>query len=176
MLRVTLWHEPEGFHFYLRDPTEKELRRPSIMVTQERQTKGFVATHRGVAIRTISEFSAVAIHVEYDVDGFENGSMDEWDHVVECSLETSGRFAFEGCTDPEPFGVLDVPEGAYRVRIHFGGQQSGKVDGSSEDFYLIRIWPGKAGVTTILKGDAIWPRPEQQWERERRLEAGRMDT
>lgn len=170
MLRVTLWYEPESFQFFFRDPDEGELHYSSQAVMNEIRTQGFSTKHGGVAVRTISEFSTIAITVEYDVDGFSEEPANEWDHVVECSLDTaSGRFVFEGCTDPEPFGVLDVPKGSYRVRIHFGGQQSGKSDGSSEDFYLFRIWPGERSVTRILKGDETWSRPEQLWERNRRL-------
>lgn len=170
MLRVTLWHEPGGFQFFLRDPNEKELRRSSEAVVNEMRAKAFSARRGGVAVRTISEFSSIAVKVEYDAGGFDDEALDGWDHVVECALETtSGKFVFEGCTDPEPFGMLDVPKGMYRVRIHFGGQQSGKVDGSSEDFYLIRIWPGRDGATRFLKGKEMWPRPEQHWERDRRL-------
>lgn len=164
MLRVTLWHAPEGFQFFLRDPDEHELRHSSEVVVDEMRAKGFSARRGGVAVRTISEFSMVPIQVEYDVDGFPEEPTSGWDHVIECSLQTSsGKFVFEGCTDPEPFGVLDLPKGIHRVRIHFGGQQSGKADGSSEDFYLFRVWPGR-GATKILKGDESWPRPMQLWE------------
>jgi hypothetical protein len=168
MLRVTLWHEPEGFQFYVSDPGDRELR-SSTKKSVEMRDSGFSAERFRIAIRTISEFSRIPIVVEYAVDGFTDEIGSEWDHVVECVLETKNRkLVFEGSTDLEPFGVLEVPNGIYRVRIHFGGQMSGQVDGSSADFYLIQIWPDDASTdvsTRILKGELLWPRPAQPWER-----------
>lgn len=164
MLRLTFWHEPEGFHFFVRDPTVRI--RTDRARSDERLSRGFAVQDSEISIRTLSEFSELPITVEYSHDGCEAADFDRWDHVVECSLESkSGKFVLEGTTAPQPFGELEVPSGRYRVRIHFGGQLTGKQDGSTEDFYLLQIWPSEDTSVKVLKGELLWPRPKQPWER-----------
>ena len=151
MLRVTLWHEPEDFAFYIQDPecpsrlgsVGKELRRDRF------------ATGAGVVVVGVkSEYTAIPITVEFDKFGAEKKEEGTWDRIVECALTVSGRaIAFEASSGEE-FGRLEVDPGTYRLRIYFGGQQPERDDGESEDFYLIQCWPSGETESRILKSSA----------------------
>ncbi|MEO6687856.1 MAG: hypothetical protein ABIS07_03300 [Dokdonella sp.] len=157
MLRTTLWHEPGEFQCYVRDPGAR--RASGRDVVEDMRSKGIAVRPGFIAIRLLSEFSNIPITVEYDARGLADSDFERWDHVVECALETdSARLVFEGCGDAEPFGVLEVPSGAYRVRIHYGGQRKVLDDGATEDFYLIQVWPGASTEFSVLKGPDHWPR------------------
>jgi hypothetical protein len=161
MLRTTLWHEPGEFQCYVRDPAARRVFGRDVV--DDMRSKGIAVRPGFIAIRLLSEFSNIPITVEYDADGLESADFERWDHVVECALATaSARIVFEGCGDPEPFGVLEVPAGSYRVRIHFGGQRKVLDDGATEDFYLIQIWPGVNAEFSVLKGPELWLRADVQ--------------
>ena|SRR6185312_6024393 len=164
MLRLTFSHAPNYFQFYLRDPGVRE--RAGAAQAAALTRDGFSADGSEIAIRTLSEYSDVAIMVEYDSAGFGPPELSKWDHVVECAIEAKhGKLVLEGCTDAAPFGEIDLPAGRYRVRIYFGGQFSGEIDGSTEDFYLLQIWPSEDLAVRVLHGATPWPRPQQPWER-----------
>jgi len=158
MMRLTLWHTPQYFQFFVRSPGVGARGVPS----DDLDSNGFSASRGEVIIRTLSEYSEVPITVEYDADGLTSRELENWDHIVECSIDADqGKLVFEGCASAKPFGELVVPPGRYRIRIHFGGQLSGKRDGSTEDFYLLQIWPSEDSSVKVLKGELSWPRPKQ---------------
>lgn len=163
MLRITFWHTPNYFQFYLRDSETRH--HASLMASDEVESNGIAVRQGEISIRTLSEYSEVPIAVEYDNVELESADTNKWDHVVECSIEArSGKLVLEGCTAASPFGEVDLPSGEYRVRIYFGGQLTGKRDGSTEDCYLLQIWPSSEKSIKVLKGDRPWPRPKQPWE------------
>lgn len=163
MLRLTCSHAPNYFQFYLRDPGVRE--RAGAAQAAALTRDGFSADGSEIAIRTLSEYSEVPITLEYDSAGFGAADVAKWDQIVECAIDAKhGKLVLEGCTDATPFGEIDLPKGSYRVRIHFGGQLSGDIDGSSQDFYLLQIWPSEDRAIRVVHGSTPWPRPRQPWE------------
>jgi hypothetical protein len=149
MLKTTLWHEPEGFGFYLCDPHSKDF--IDSTVSDEAWTNRLSVRRGFVKIAVVSEFTQIPITVQFDRDG--PSSIDEaaWDRIVECPLEIrSASVAFESAVGEE-FARLDVPSGHYRLQICYGGQNTRQHSGESEDFYLIQIWPSKDTSTKIIK-------------------------
>jgi hypothetical protein len=67
-----------------------------------------------------------------------------WDLVNECSIEVpSGRIVVAGCTDYFPDAAwIEVPPGAYRARVYYGGLSAVSEDGlDGDDHYKIVLWP-----------------------------------
>lgn len=81
-------------------------------------------------------------------------NLDEWDHVVECSINLpSGRLVVIGCTDYLPTALrLPIGTGVYQVRICYGNLNTlstSELDG--DDFYFIDLWLGKRQKLKVLK-------------------------
>lgn len=149
MIKVTLWHSPEGFHFWILGGRE-------IPVIAAQQFEGlneekFLCLDGGVAVGVVSEFSEIPIRIEFDRFGPDPVEHSSWDRIVECSLEvTSDAIEFESAV-AETFGRLEVPSGLYRIRICYGGQSTVQPDGGTEDFYLIQIWPSDQRGARLIK-------------------------
>jgi len=80
--------------------------------------------------------------------------LDDWDHVVEASLDAStGRLEISGCPDPEPAEAIDVKPGRYVVRVFSCGLSADPDDGSdyNGDEYLLQFWLGPVTGRTVLK-------------------------
>jgi len=149
MLKTTLWHEPEGFGFFVCDPEFRES--IDADASDEAWANRFAARRGFVKICVVSEFSEIPITVEFDQSGPSPIDDAVWDRVVECSIETrSNALAFESAVGDE-FGRLEVPAGLYRVRVCYGGQTTKQHSGESEDFYLIQIWPSDDLSTAHLR-------------------------
>jgi hypothetical protein len=80
------------------------------------------------------------------------GGLDDWDHVVEASLELpSGNLECHECTG----GSIDrwrVTPGPYRVRAYFGGL--GTIDRhgiEGGDHYKVELWPAPLAPAVLLK-------------------------
>jgi hypothetical protein len=64
---------------------------------------------------------------------------DQWDHVVEASLELpSELLAIDGCTSyrPDSSPHIELPPGTYRLRVSYAGLNS-----FDEDWYRVVLWP-----------------------------------
>ncbi|MBX3284637.1 MAG: hypothetical protein KF703_04770 [Actinobacteria bacterium] len=57
------------------------------------------------------------------------GAVDEWDHVVEASLDGQGDVKVSSWDDLGPFITVAAPTGSLRLRCHWSG-----------------LWPGSAGI------------------------------
>jgi hypothetical protein len=79
-------------------------------------------------------------------------SLDDWDHVVEASLDLpSGRLEVHECTGGS-IDVLAVVPGTYRVRACFGGLDTLSDDGlDGADHYRLTLWPAPFAPLTVLK-------------------------
>jgi len=169
MFKLNLLHRPEYFGFYIEDDGPSN--HWSDETGKESNKKGFATIENGVLIRVLSEFSKIPIDIEYNATELAISQPSRWDRIVECSIKVRReKILFTSATDARPMGAIDVEKGRFRIRIYWGGQQSGKDDGSTADFYLVQIWPSDDLSTAIVKGPEVWPRPEQPWEREVRLE------
>ena len=92
------------------------------------------------------------------------GDLDDWDHVVEASLEVaSGRVSLEGVEGPGELEPLDVPAGEYRVRSSAAGLDGAEEDGG--DRYRLQLWPAPFADPDVLRWWPPWdpsgvtPRP-----------------
>jgi hypothetical protein len=149
MLKIALWHEPEYFGFYVKDPLAHIPMDPTEpdRVREHR----FATWGGGVVVGVTSEFTAIPIAVEFNRRSPDSIDQSQWDRIIECSLETkTNGIAFEGSTGDE-FGRLDVVPGRYRLRIHYGGQDVRKPDGNTGDFYLIQVWPSTDVYSRMIK-------------------------
>lgn len=169
MLTLRALHHPEYFGFSIEDDVS-----PKVWGAQggyDDVNMGFSTIENGISVRVLSEYSKIPIDVEYDTNEIALSDAPQWDHIVECSFFIRGdRILLTTATDTKPILGFAAKKGRCRVRIYWGGQHTGKDDGSSEDFYLIQIWPSNDASTKVVKGEEHWPRPEQPWERELRLE------
>jgi len=82
--------------------------------------------------------------------------LDEWDHVVEASLEVhSGRIGLEGVEGPGDLQPLEVDAGAYRVRSAAAGlDEADEMDGG--DRYPVQLWPSPSAEPEVLRWWAAW--------------------
>jgi hypothetical protein len=80
--------------------------------------------------------------------------LEDWDHVVECSLEVgSTRLVIAGCTDYLPGAArIPVAPATYRLRACYAGLDSLSKDGlEGNDRYEIQLWPAPAIEPRVLK-------------------------
>ena len=156
MQRLTLWHEPQYFQFFIQDPAS------DMTILEAQSTYRILERQRfycggGLAIvRVVSEFTRIPVAVEFDNGQPEAADFEKWDRIIECSIEVnSGEIAFVGCPDGPihgKFGSLMVIPGRYRLRVYFGGQDVSQDDGETGDFYLIQVWPSEEINSVVIKG------------------------
>ncbi len=142
MIKLTLYHTPSYFQFYICNEgadTEFLLDKKS----QEKIEKSkYVSSKDLISVAVVSEYSEIPISVEYSDDGFDDSITEKWDYMISTHLLTdSGKILFLGCCDDREFGVLQVKPGLFNINVFFGGQNSTHDDGTSSDFYKVRIWP-----------------------------------
>ena len=161
-------HIPEYCSFYIFNRNRAFFENVGLVV-DECNSRGFGLSSSGIMIRVLSEFSSVSIKIEYqDTESdLVKENANEWDHVVECPFfVVDGQIYFESSTDSKPFAKVSARNGRHRVRIYWGGQYTGKLDGSSGDFYYLQIWPGEDESVKYIKGPERWPIPVQPYEEE----------
>lgn len=156
MLRVTLWHEPQYFQFFVQDPAADGKDVFNARVSKLVEAQRFACGEGFLIVRVRSEYTRIPITVEFDRESPLGIDLDRWDRVIECSLDVkSAEIVFAGCPDGPVhgrFGALAVTPGRYRLRVCYGGQEAVKPDGETGDHYLIQIWPSADAASTILKG------------------------
>jgi len=146
MLKMTFWNAPR-FGFEILDPSINS--KLDSFVADERLEKGYSLREGLISIAVIAEFSEIPITVEFDRYGFEPVDEAKWDRIVEVPISLKGQFlVFD---DMDEFGRLELWPGNFRVRIYYGGQNTRQIDGSSNDYYLIQIWPSKDKEEKIIK-------------------------
>jgi hypothetical protein len=155
--QMVLRHVPGYGQFYIQDPNGTadfdfdEVNRAiesTRLYCGERLLTTFVA----------SEYTEIPITVAFSPKPPTPDASRKWDRVVECSIDIpSGRIVFAGCPDGPVygrFGEVAVKPGSYRFRVHFGGQDSAQIDGSTSDFYLVQIWSSDRKGVQVLKPGA----------------------
>jgi len=79
-------------------------------------------------------------------------SLDDWDHIVECSLELpTGRLQVRECSGA---AVLDlqVTPGAYHARVLFAGLGDVSEDGlTGNDRYAVMLWSGAFRAVRVVR-------------------------
>ena len=82
-------------------------------------------------------------------------ALDDWDHVVECSLTVaSGRILL---TSTAPFGLegptIVVTPGTYRALVYFGALDSVPMDDDmvGDEHYRVVLWPDSPVPPQVLK-------------------------
>jgi hypothetical protein len=80
--------------------------------------------------------------------------LDDWDHVVEASLEvSSGRVSLEGVEGPADSEPVEVAAGVYRLRSSASGLDgAGEMEGG--DGYRVQLWPAAFAEPEVL---CWWP-------------------
>jgi hypothetical protein len=105
-----------------------------------------------IGVRTI-EPTGVIIDVEVHDSPPELDDTGQWYQIAECSLDIpSGKLVVMGVTDffPEAKRIV-VDPGTYRIRIHYGNQDSGHATSSADEYYLAVLWKGTEGPVTFIK-------------------------
>lgn len=82
--------------------------------------------------------------------------LDDWDHVVECSLHLpTGQLQVHECTGEARLD-LAVAAGVYRVRALFAGLDTLLESGlEGDDRYVVALWPGDATPLRVVKQSPI---------------------
>jgi hypothetical protein len=80
----------------------------------------------------------------------------EWEDVVEVSVDVPATVDRVGWMTwaGEDGGALDLPPGAYRVRVGARGRDAGAEDEFADevvDFYVIQLWPSPPRPDEILR-------------------------
>jgi hypothetical protein len=92
---------------------------------------------------------------------------DQWEDIVEVSMTVPAGVSPRWSTwAGEDGGPLDLPSGAYRVRIKARGRDAGRDGEFAEgavDFYLLMIWPAPAQLDSIIR---ITSADAAYWHRE----------
>lgn len=149
MIKVTLWHTPTYFQFWVLGGLDS----PSLGAFQlaELERSKFFSLRNLLVVSVVSEFSEIPIQVEFDRFGPDPIVDARWDRIIECPLEVNaGCIEFQSCVG-EVFGRLEVQSGSYRLRVCYGGQATFQLSGESQDFYLIQIWPSAFIESHIFK-------------------------
>lgn len=128
---------------------------------------GGLGRHLGVADGVIAVGTVGYCNVPVTVEVWDEHpplDLDEWDHVVEASLEVgSGRVALGGVEGPAELAPLDVVPGTYRLRSSAAGlDDADEFDGG--DRYRIQLWPLEAAEPEVVKWWDPW-RPVQEARR-----------
>ena len=78
--------------------------------------------------------------------------LQDWDHVVECSINSpTGRLSIYGCTSP-PAAWLTVESGYYQVKMLYAGLDTlSNYDLDGDDHYKIVLWPGASRPLQVIK-------------------------
>lgn len=155
MTTYSFVHSPGYGQFYLQDPIEYD-NLATAGFTKDDVDRKFHVGKGIVTVFVISQGSDIPIVVESVPAQPPVTDSEQWDWIVECSLEAgSGSLVLAGCPDgPEygRFGTIPVSVGHYGVRIYYGGQNSTDQQGCSKDFYRIEIWPSGPIPGSVIKG------------------------
>ena len=110
-------------------------------VSEEVAERRFAVRDGVAVVGVLSEFTTIPITVEMAEHVIEFSSSAQWDRIEEGAIEVRGnRLSFQGGVGDE-FASVEIEPGRYHLRVHYGGQHTEQPDGSTEDFYLIQIWP-----------------------------------
>jgi hypothetical protein len=138
------------FQFYLQDETADGNLSES---WTEAATDRMLAVAPGtLGIGTVRNM-IVPVNVEVR-DSAPEESLDEWDQVIECSMEVhSGRIVIAGCTDYFPAAArIAVTPGQYRARVYYGNMDTLSENGlAGDDRYSVVLWPAMFTEPVILK-------------------------
>lgn len=152
------------------DSAYQERVAPAEFWGKEAFERGLAVDQPGLlGISTVRQFGDVPVVVERFA-GPPPLDPDAWDRIIEASLALpSGRLLLDeplsyqgGETEPRPDGHasphVDVPPGLYRLRIHYGGQET-----LYEDHYWLALWPQEPyappRVLKPLSAPAVEARP-----------------
>ena len=139
------------YQFYVWDANQNP-RAPVNWSDDDVENRLKVAEHV-VVIRPVRN---MIVPVTFEVhDAAPGCSLDDWDHVAECSISCpSGKFSIQECSG-DSVGSIIVAAGTYRIRVYYGNLASLSADGlDGDDRYLLTIWTAPAGPMQILKR---WP-------------------
>lgn len=148
-------HSPGYGQFYLQDPVHYDFLATASFTKSDIDRKFHVG--KGIlTVFVISQFSEIPIVVETVATHPPVTEAEQWDWIIECSLEVeSTSMVLAGCPDgPEygRFGTIPVDPGHYVVRVYYGGQDSTDEQGGSKDFYRIEIRSGEPMQGVVVKG------------------------
>jgi hypothetical protein len=155
MVTYSFVHSPGLGQFYLQDPVEYDnLAKASF--TKADVDRKFHVGKGIITVFVISQGSEIPIVVESVPAQLPVQAREQWDWIIECSLEAgSGSLVLAGCPDgPEygRFGAIPISPGNYGVRVYYGGQDTTDDQGCSKDFYRIEIWPSVPIPGSVVKG------------------------
>lgn len=137
--------------FYVRDPETSGRQAPEDWSDQDVADRAKIAP--GVVV--ICPLRNMEVPVEVSIwDTEPQVIYNQWQHVIEAPLVTTGRIEIDECTG-EPQAGFTVEPGDYTVRALYRGLDKLSEDGlEGEDFYEIQIWRSPcAGLRVIMRWD-----------------------
>lgn len=141
----------EDYQFYLQDQlSETEFRED---MHDELIQDLFTVGDRIVAVGTVRP-TDVQVILETCEKEPEDEDLDEWDQVVECSIDLpSGTLVITNNSESfENAARVAVVPGTYRMRIYYGMLDEVDNDGfEGDDFYRVVMWPDAMKEPDILK-------------------------
>jgi hypothetical protein len=151
--RLTVETEIYASHhqFYVADPDGEQ--------TAELWDGGGLERHLGVAEGCVAVGTVGACDVPVRIELWDEEApldLDDWDHVVEATLEVRlGKVALGWVGGQAELEPLDVPPGTYRLRSSAAG-----LDGADEmdggDSYRVQLWLAPSGEPEVIKWWTPW--------------------
>jgi hypothetical protein len=149
--KIEFWLNTDYAQFYLVDGNEAEI--SNSLWTDEEDFNSRIEVSGGVmGIRTERSGKLKVIVEVFDKKpDFE--SPNEYDHIVECSIEIkSGHLMIKNCPDFELVKDIRLPVGLYRIRVSSANFSTVDSDYSGEDYYRLSIWKeSETSIKTVVK-------------------------
>lgn len=148
---LDLWVDTDYAQFYLVDGDKSEISKSLWIDEQDFNARAEVIG--GImAIRT-ERSGKIKVIVDVLDKKQDFKSKDEYDHIVECSLEIkSGHLKIKNCPDFELVKDIKLPVGYYRVRVSSANLSTVDSDYSGQDYYRLTIWKeSELSVKTVVK-------------------------
>ena len=136
-MRVTFWHEPEDFAFYIQNPSRRERLGPS--VSRDLGSSGVAVRPGVIVVRVESELDPVAVTVEFDDGGVMLEGLRELDSLVTAEMDVGNDgLCFETASGLE-FGHISLPRGRWEVGVYRVFPGTLELGAGGNEHYLVRV-------------------------------------
>jgi hypothetical protein len=148
---MEFWLNTDYAQFYLVDGNEAEIAN-SLWLDEEDFNSRIEVSGGVMGIRT-ERSGKIKVIVEVFDKKPDFESPNEYDHIVECSIEIkSGHLMIKNCPDFELVKDIRLPVGLYRIRVSSANFSTVDSDYSGEDFYRLSIWKeSETSIKTVVK-------------------------
>lgn len=113
-----------------------------------------------VMVGTVRMYGTTPLQVEVLASAPDLLAGDDWQHVVEESLEAGGDLEVFDWDGEEPVATVPVPDQPVRIRVSWAGLVEENVfdgldeDGNSDERLLLQLWPQEVDGPRVLR---CWP-------------------